>query len=167
MDLPIHTDEETLVILGVDTHADAHVAVALDGFGKRLGSKSVPATEAGYAALVAWAEEFGELDRAGVEGSGSFGVGLVRFVRARGAEVVEVKRPQPPAQAQIRQARHRRRRGRREGAPGEHRHRRAQERRRSCGDGARPARGAAFGGQGAHTGCQPTARLARHRARRA
>ena len=31
MDLPIHTDEETLVILGVDTHADAHVAVALDG----------------------------------------------------------------------------------------------------------------------------------------
>jgi hypothetical protein len=26
--LPTHTDEETLVILGVDTHSDAHVAVA-------------------------------------------------------------------------------------------------------------------------------------------
>ena len=31
MDLPIHTGEETLVTLGVDTHADTHVAVALDG----------------------------------------------------------------------------------------------------------------------------------------
>ena len=94
MDLPIHTDEETLVILGVDTHADAHVAVALDGLGRRLGHNTVPATEAGYAALVAWAEEFGALLRAGVEGSGSFGgVGLVRFLRARGVEVVEVNRP--------------------------------------------------------------------------
>ncbi len=59
MDLHIHTDEETLVILGVDTHADAHVAVALDGLGRRLGHKTVPSTEAGYAALVGWAEEFG------------------------------------------------------------------------------------------------------------
>ena len=93
MDLPIHTDEETLVILGVDTHADAHVAVALDGLGRRLGDKTLPSTEAGYAALVAWAEEFGALQRAGVEGSGSFGVGLVRFLRARGVQVVEVNRP--------------------------------------------------------------------------
>jgi transposase len=93
MDLPIHTDQETLVILGVDTHADAHVVVALDGFGRRLGHKTVPSTEAGYAALVAWAEEFGTLLRAGVEGSGSFGVGLVRFLCARGVEVLEVNRP--------------------------------------------------------------------------
>ncbi len=93
MDLPIHTDEQTLVILGVDTHASAHVAVALDGLGRRLGHKSVPSTEAGYAMLAAWAEGFGVLDRAGVEGSGSFGVGLARFLRARGVEVVEVNRP--------------------------------------------------------------------------
>src|SRR5215213_140185 len=85
--------KETLVILGVDTHADEHVVVALDDFGRRLGHKSVPSTEAGYAALVAWAEEFGTLLRAGVEGSGSFGVGLVRFLRARGVEVLEVNRP--------------------------------------------------------------------------
>jgi transposase len=93
MNLPIHTDEETLVILGVDTHADAHVAVALDGLGRRLGHKTVPSTEAGYAALVAWAEEFAAPVRAGVEGSGSFGVGLARFLRTRGVEVVEVNRP--------------------------------------------------------------------------
>jgi transposase len=88
-----HTNEETLVIVGVDTHADVHVGVALDGFGRRLGHKSVPSTEAGYAALVTWAEKFGTLERAGVEGSGSFGVGLTRFLRARGVEVVEVNRP--------------------------------------------------------------------------
>jgi transposase len=92
--LPIHKDQETLVILGIDTHADVHVAVALDGHGRRLGhKKSVPSTEAGYAALVAWVEEFGTLERAGIEGSGSFGVGLARFLRARGVEVVEVNRP--------------------------------------------------------------------------
>ena len=91
--LPTHTNEETPVILGVDTHADAHVAVALDALGRRLGHKSVPSTEDGYAALVAWAEGFGALERAGVEGSGSFGVGLARFLRARGVEVVEVNRP--------------------------------------------------------------------------
>ena len=48
MDLPItHVDEEALVVLGVDTHADTHVAVALDGLGRRLGHKTVPSTEAG------------------------------------------------------------------------------------------------------------------------
>src|SRR5829696_5933133 len=100
MDLPItHTDEEALpVVLGVDTHVvdahvDAHVAVALDGLGRRLGHKTVPATEAGYALLAAWAEKFGVLDRVGIEGSGSFGVGLARFLRARGVEIVEVNRP--------------------------------------------------------------------------
>ena len=76
MDLPVHTDVESFVIVGVDTHADAHVAVALDGLGRRLGHKTVPSTEAGYAVLLAWSQQFGTLERAGIEGSGSFGVGL-------------------------------------------------------------------------------------------
>ena len=51
-------------------------------------------TEAGYAALSAWAEGFGALGRAGVKASGSFGVGLLaRFLRVRGARGVEVNRP--------------------------------------------------------------------------
>ena len=93
MDLPVHTDVESFVIVGVDTHADAHVAVALDGLGRRLGHKTVPSTEAGYAVLLAWSQQFGTLERAGIEGSGSFGVGLARFLRARGVEVFEVNRP--------------------------------------------------------------------------
>ena len=36
------------VILGVDTHLDFHVAVALDHLGRRLGELSVPATVKGY-----------------------------------------------------------------------------------------------------------------------
>src|SRR5215210_2493814 len=79
---------EAPVILGVDTHADTHVAVALDGLGRRLASKTVSATDTGYAELVAWAEGSGMLDQVGVEGSGSFGVGLARFLRARGVPTV-------------------------------------------------------------------------------
>jgi hypothetical protein len=54
---------EALVILGVDTHADTHVAVALDGLGRRLGSKTVrpriPVTRSsspGPKALGGWTE---------------------------------------------------------------------------------------------------------------
>ena len=41
------TDAErvaTEVVLGVDTHLDVHVVVALDGLGRRLGESSVPTT---------------------------------------------------------------------------------------------------------------------------
>ena len=93
MDPFVPSDAEVLVTLGVDTHAEVHVGVALDRLGRRLGSKSVPTTRAGYAELVASAERFGTLERVGVEGSGSFGVGLVRFLRARGVGLVEVNRP--------------------------------------------------------------------------
>lgn len=44
----------------------------------------MPTRAADYAELVAWAQGFGALDRVGVEGSGSFGVGLVRILRALG-----------------------------------------------------------------------------------
>jgi hypothetical protein len=40
------------ITLGVDTHKDFHVAVALDGLGKRLGTLSIPTTPAGYEELV-------------------------------------------------------------------------------------------------------------------
>jgi transposase len=82
-----------LITLGVDTHKDIHVAVALDGLGRRLGTLSIPTTPAGYEVLVDWTNGFGPLGRAGVEGTGSFGAGLTRFLRAEGIEVFEVIRP--------------------------------------------------------------------------
>ena len=83
----------TAITLGVDTHKDTHVAVALDGLGKSLGTLSVPANPVGYEKLVDWASEFGLLEHAGVEGTGSFGAGLARFLRAQGIKVSEVSRP--------------------------------------------------------------------------
>ena len=81
------------VILGVDTHLDFHVAVAIDHLGRRLGEASVPTTAKGYEKLLCWAEGFGPLRCAGVEGTSSYGAGLARHLRARGMEVLEVERP--------------------------------------------------------------------------
>ena len=80
------------VFLGVDTHSESHVAVALDGVGQRLGALTVPNSAAGYAELLGWALGFGAPVAAGVEGTGSYGAGLSRFLRARGVGVLEVNR---------------------------------------------------------------------------
>ncbi|MDP9478738.1 MAG: IS110 family transposase [Actinomycetota bacterium] len=93
MALPTQEEARGLVTVGVDTHLDGHVAVALDHLGRRLDAVSVPTTGAGYARLFRWAEDLGELQRVGIEGTGSFGAGLARFLRARGVEVLEVGRP--------------------------------------------------------------------------
>ena len=47
------------VILGIDTHLEVHVAVALDGLGRRLGELNAPTTARGYQKLLCWAEGFG------------------------------------------------------------------------------------------------------------
>jgi transposase len=78
---------------GVDTHADLHVAAALDPIGGLLGVQEFPATAAGYASLLSWLRSFGTLAVAGVEGTGSYGAGLARYLAAAGVRVVEVDRP--------------------------------------------------------------------------
>jgi transposase len=81
------------VVIGVDTHKDVHVAVALDDLGRRLDSTTIPTTAAGYRALVAWADALGTVEAFGVEGTGSYGAGLARHLRASDRHVVEVLRP--------------------------------------------------------------------------
>ena len=78
---------------GVDTHRDVHVAAALDPLGGLLGSESFPTDGAGYRALLKWLETFGEVTKIGVEGTGSYGSGLTRYLRRAGVEVIEVDRP--------------------------------------------------------------------------
>jgi transposase len=92
--------ETRAVCGGVDTHLDAHVAAAVDGNGGLLGVESFPATGKGYVELFGWLVGFGDVIRVGVEGTGSYGAGLARFLRTSGIDVVEVDRPN-------RQARHR------------------------------------------------------------
>ena len=78
---------------GVDTHADVHVAAAIDHNGGVLGIESFGVDRAGYENLAGWLAGFGPVIRVGVEGTGSYGVGLARFVVAADVEVVEVDRP--------------------------------------------------------------------------
>ena len=78
---------------GVDTHRDIHVAVVVDAVGRVVGSESFVADESGYRRMVAWFRARGRLVRVGVEGTGSYGAGLARYLAAAGVEVVEVNRP--------------------------------------------------------------------------
>ena len=82
----------TAITGGVDTHADTHVAAALDPVGGLLGVEEFPATAAGYARLLGWLGGFGTVALAGIEGTGSYGAGLARYVTAAGVRVVEAGR---------------------------------------------------------------------------
>ena len=81
------------VVVGVDTHQDEHVAVAIDQQGVRLAERHAPASSYGYRELERWSQELGEVRAFGVEGTGSYGAGLARFLISRGFTVVEVNRP--------------------------------------------------------------------------
>jgi len=85
---------------GVDTHLEVHVAAALDPTGGLLGVREFCTSRAGERELLVWLAGFGPVERVGVEGTGSYGASLGRFLAAAGVAVVEVDRPN-------RQARHR------------------------------------------------------------
>ena len=69
---------------GVDTHADVHVAAALDPVGGLLGVNEFPATAAGYTRLMSWLGGFGTVALVGIEGTGSYGAGLARHITTAG-----------------------------------------------------------------------------------
>ena len=85
-------EDRPVITGGVDTHADVHVAAALDPIGGLLGVREFPATAAGYADLLEWLGEFGSVALVGVEGTGSYGAGLARYMAGAGVRVVEVDR---------------------------------------------------------------------------
>ena len=80
------------VAIGVDTHKQWHVAVALDRLGRVIDSLTVAAADAGYRQLLEWAHSLGE-PAFGIEGCGSYGAGLTRFLADRGEPVFECERP--------------------------------------------------------------------------
>jgi len=82
-----------VVIGGVDTHKDLHVAAVIDSGENVLGTRSFSTTRAGYRALIRWMRGFGDARKVGVEGTGSYGAGLARHLTAAGIEVLEVDRP--------------------------------------------------------------------------
>ena len=87
------TKNRPIVIGGVDTHGYPHHAAVIDTRGRILGSEEFEATSDGYRKLLAWIRRFGDLDRLGVEGTGTYGAGLCRHLLDQGVQVVEVDRP--------------------------------------------------------------------------
>jgi len=85
-------EDRPVITGGVDTHADMHVAAALGPLGGLLGVRQFPATAAGYADLLDWLAGFGTVALVGVEGTGSYGAGLARYLARHGVRVVEVDR---------------------------------------------------------------------------
>ncbi len=80
------------VVLGVDTHRDVHVAAVLSVSGAVLATAEFPATAAGYRDLLKRARKWGIVRRAGVEGTGSYGASLSRYLLAQGIDVFDVNR---------------------------------------------------------------------------
>lgn len=87
------TPQPGTVTGGVDTHADFHLAAAVDHLGGLLGSEQFPATPLGYRALLSWLSAFGPLHAVGVEGTGSYGHALARHLAEQDVTVIEVGRP--------------------------------------------------------------------------
>jgi transposase len=81
------------VVGGVDTHKDLHVAAVVDEFDRVLGSRCFATTRHGYKQMLTWMRSFGQLRRVGVEATGTYGAGLLRYMQNAGVEVLEVTAP--------------------------------------------------------------------------
>lgn len=88
-----HLDPANTVIVGIDTHADVHVAAAINGHGQLLGTLAFTTDRCGFRQLLEWATSHGRFCRAGVEGTSSYGAGLSRYLRTKNIEVLEIDRP--------------------------------------------------------------------------
>ena len=81
------------IAVGIDTHADVHVAAVIDQVGRELGHASFDTTPAGHCQLEAWVRTHGEVAIVGIEGTGVYGAGICAHLRMSGLQVVEVDRP--------------------------------------------------------------------------
>jgi hypothetical protein len=84
-----------MIAVGVDTHKNRHIAVAMDRLGQLFGELSIEACAAGYLELELWAlalAEDGQQLVFGIEGAGSWGAGLCEHLQLAGCSVLEVDR---------------------------------------------------------------------------
>ena len=95
----------TANIVGVDPHRRTFTATVLDPRGGELGQAHFPNTGEGHGAGLAWAVEFGSVERWGIEGASGLGRPLAEYLIGAGCDVRDV----PPHKTSARQ------RGRHEG----------------------------------------------------
>jgi transposase len=81
------------IVGGVDTHKDLHVATVVDEFDRVLASQCFATTRHGYKQMLTWMRSFGSLQRIGIEATGTYGAGLLRYMQNAGVEVLEVTTP--------------------------------------------------------------------------
>ncbi|WP_200874566.1 IS110 family transposase [Vibrio sp. ER1A] len=86
-------DPRYKLYLGVDTHLELQVATPINELGQVIKSKSFNADLACYRELLAWCKSYGFLQKAGIEGTGSYGAELTKFLTKNGIDVYEVLRP--------------------------------------------------------------------------
>jgi hypothetical protein len=81
-------------VIGVDPHRDMHALTVVEvRTGGVVFEVSVVASSGGYARALQLAKEHAPGRRAfAIEGAGSFGAGLTRFLRGEGERVLEVGR---------------------------------------------------------------------------
>jgi transposase len=95
--------DELDYVIGVDTHRDEHVvAVVTSPAGAVVAGKTAGANARGYRDLLRLSEQYAVGRRAwAIEGSGSYGAGLARYLSERGETVLEVSRT-PRAERRLR-----------------------------------------------------------------
>ena len=86
-------DEQRLVVGGVDTHKDLHFAAVVDEQDRVLGTECFPTTRHGYKMMLVWLRSYGGVVRVGVECTGTYGAGLLRYFDQAGIKVLEVTAP--------------------------------------------------------------------------
>lgn len=95
--------DELDYVLGVDTHRDAHVlAVVTAPAGAVLAGNEIAASRSGYREALRFAQRHATGRRAwAIEGTGSYGAGLARFLAEQGELVLELSRT-PRAERRLR-----------------------------------------------------------------
>ena len=91
--MSLQVDNSSTVVGGVETHKELHVAAIVDHHDRLLGSASFPTTRHGYKTMLAWMRSYGTLSRVGVECTGTYGAGLLRYLQQAGITVLEVTAP--------------------------------------------------------------------------
>ena len=95
--------DELDYVVGVDTHMNEHVLVAVAApAGAVLAREAVPANARGYREALRFAERYARGARAwAIEGTGSYGAGLARYLAGCGETVLELSRT-PRAERRLR-----------------------------------------------------------------
>uniref|UniRef100_UPI003C7A1855 IS110 family transposase n=1 Tax=Amaricoccus tamworthensis TaxID=57002 RepID=UPI003C7A1855 len=91
--VPDATTSPSKIVAGVDTHKDLHVAAIVDTHDHVMATEAFASTRHGYKRMLTWMLSFGELERVGIECTGTYGAGLLRYLQHAGITVLEVTAP--------------------------------------------------------------------------